>query len=290
MQRHRQRKVVEIDKGLVVVRYTGAEDEARPPNVSVTVNPKHAGFIELVSNPLYPDARLWQPGSGLVVRAAQAGQLFVEVEALEPGGSTAATVQVEALGQGGAPVAVTPAAVAPLVAAAVSGLTVTGHVAGIGDVTVPADAWIAGPQAPARIEGLAIQWPGRPAGLDLHYHVRTAKPAAMAERRIALGGFAGTRGRALPVTGLVLTLSGAASADYRLEVEAAFLGAPLQRMQGRAIDLAGPTGREPLVGLRLRVDALAPAQPVAPPPVTREGGVRVFRSRAATDGALARAG
>jgi hypothetical protein len=285
MDRGSKRKVVDVDKGLLLVRYASADDEAQPPKISVAVNPRHEKNIQLVSNPLHSDALLWQPGTALVFRAAQPGQLFVDVLANAPGGSTAATVKVEMLNQGEA---VQAAAKGPSARDTAGGnlddIRIVGHVAGIGDVTVRAGEWIAGPIAPARIEGLAITWPDKPHGLDLRYSVKLARANAASERITALGGYAGTRGQVLPVVGLTLELAGAAASDYEFSAEAIFLGAAVSRVRGRRLDLAGPTGREPLVGLRLRVEEIAaPLQPVlAPVAGTRASGrVRVFRSRPA---------
>lgn len=283
MDRGSKRKVVDVDKGLLLVRYADADDAAQPPKVSVTVNPRHEKSIQLVSNPLHGDALMWQPGTALVFRATQPGQLFVDVLANAPGGSTAATVKVETLNQGEPAYTALGAPAEPQFAGfSLDSLRILGHVAGIGDVMVKADEWIAGPAAPARIEGLALKWPGRPAGLDLRYSAKLARPNAASDRMTALGGFAGTRGQVLPVVGLTLELAGPGAADFTFAVEAIFLGASVSRARGRKLELAGPTGREPLVGLRLRLEEVAaPVQPtLAPVATTRASGrVKVFRSR-----------
>jgi hypothetical protein len=218
-----------------------------------------------------------------VVRARKPGKLLVEVIALDVGGSTAATVKIETLTQG----ETTAAAASPQISSdlrnSLGGLRLLGHVAGIGDVQSESDEWIAGPEAPARIEGFAIEWLDKPADLALHYSARLARPHEMSGRMTAVGDYAGTRGRALPIVGIALELSGAAATRFQLSVEAAFLSAPLQRSSGRQLDMSGPTGREPLVGLRLRVEEInIPLQP-AQRPISKlkkpSGRVRVFRSR-----------
>lgn len=289
MDRSSKRKVVDVDKGLLLVRYAGAEDERRPPKVCVAVNPRHENNIQLVSNPLHADALLWQPGTSLVFRATKPGQLFVDVLASTPGGSTAATIKVEMLNQGAAPAA--NDAVGAVLPTSATGIRILGHVAGIGDITVDAGEWIAGPAAPARIEGIAIGWPDMPQGLDLRYSVRLARANAASERITPVGGYAGTRGQVLPVVGLSIELAGARAAEFMLEAEAVFLGAAAKRARGRRLDLAGGTGREPMVGLRLRVTDVAAAvvQPeVVPTPTVRASGrVKVFRSRPNPQGARA---
>jgi hypothetical protein len=298
MKSNKQSKVVDVDRGLVLVRYATAGDEIRPPKIEVLVNPKDEKHIEIISNPLHSDAVLREPGGCLVVRAMRPGKLFVEVIPIDDEGSTAATVKVEMLSQGELSEA---RSALPTTRAVGSGsssgvkskvashvaldrIKIIGHVAGIGDVTARADEWVAGPSAPARIEGLSIVWPGRPDDLDIRYCVKLARPHAVSGRMMELGAYAGTRGRALPIVGIRLEMSGAAAAGFRLFSEAAFLGAPIARTSGKQIEMSGPTGREPLVGFRLRLDEIdIPLQPVLTPTATArsQGRVRVFRSRAA---------
>jgi hypothetical protein len=293
MKRNRQSKVVDVDKGLVIVLYATAADEIRPPKIEVLVNPKDQKHIEIISNPLHSEAVLWQPGACLVVRAMQPGKLLVEVIPIGDDGSTAATVKVEMLSQGETPEAqLAPSATAVAVGIGYGPVTkshvdldrlkIIGHVAGIGDVTARADEWLAGPSAPARIEGLSIVWLGKPDDLDIRYCVRLARPHAVSGRMMGLGAYAGTRGRVLPIVGVRLEMSGAAASSFRLVSEAAFLGAPIARTSGKQIEMSGPTGREPLVGFRLRLDEInIPLQPVLTPTARSQGRVRVFRSRAA---------
>jgi hypothetical protein len=295
MKRNKQSKIVDVDKGLVIVRYEKAGDESRPPKIEVLVNPKDEKHIEIISNPLHSEAVLWQPGACLVVRAARPGKLFVEVIPLDDDGSTAATVKVEMLSQGEmsdarlARSASKPAAGFGDSAGAKSRvdldrLKIIGHVAGLGDVMARPDEWIAGPSAPARIEGLSIVWPGKPDDLDIRYCVKLARPHPISGRMMGLGAYAGTRGAALPIVSIRFELSGPAASSFRMVSEAAFLGAPIARASGKQLEMSGPTGREPLVGFRLRLDEIdIPLQPVlAPTSTTRsQGRVRVFRSRAA---------
>lgn len=281
MRRSRQTKAVDVERGLLLVRYATADGRGSPPRVAIDVSPKHRKNIELVLNPEHAEAVLWQPGACLVVRASKPGQLLVDVTPSEAGGSTAATVKLESLTQG------EPEATSWSETTTDAGperLNVLGHVAGIGDVHVRADEWIAGPQAPARIEGLSIDWPDKPESVDLVYSVKLARPHAASGRMMGLRDYAGTRGRALPIVGVTIELSGPGSSDFQLVGEAAFLGSPLVRTIGRRISVGGTTGREPLVGFKLRLDAVnAPLQPL-PPNQRRNkasGDVRVFRAAGA---------
>src|SRR5262249_26083663 len=158
------------------------------------------------------------------------------------------------------------------------------HVASIGDVVVNANEWLAGPAAPSRIEGISIEWPGKPEDVDIRYSVKTARPQTVSGRIVDLGSFAGTRGKAMPVGGLTLELSGTGASNIQFNVEAFFLGSPATRITGRQIVLAGQTGREPLVGLRVGLEeASAKSQTQrtlsGARPSRASNGVRVFRSR-----------
>ena len=138
--------------------------------------------------------------------------------------------------------------------------------------------------APSRIEGISIEWPGKPDDLDIYYAVKTPKPQTASGRKMAVGSFAGTRGKAMPLVGLILELSGPAAAEFQLAVEAIFLGSPATRITGKQVVASGPTGREPLVGLRLSVENVAATARPQPKPAAAKsaqpaGRVRVFRSR-----------
>jgi hypothetical protein len=76
---------------------------------------------------------------------------------------------------------------------------------------------------------------------------------------MGLGSFAGTRGKAMPIVGLMLEISGPSAGSLQFVVEAIFLGAATTRISGRRVVAAGPTGREPLVGLRVALEKVPAA-------------------------------
>ena len=294
------RKIVNLERGLFLIEYRGAGDEASPAKVVVSQVPGR-GRVEFVAHPDFPDdLTLWQPNSALVVRAFEPSVLHITVSPTRPGGTRAAEVSIRPITPGTSP------------ASTVIDLEVirlVGHVAGRGDVAVALGEWIAGPSAPSRIEGLALQWPNQPSGLEIKYSVRIGSVQAPMSPTVGAGQFAGSRGRALPLTGLIMEISGNLSAHYNLIADAIFLSQPAMRASGKRVVLAGPTGQEPLVGLRLSLqpvqDAVAappkqaqnpparatnpparatnpPASAAPAPPPQRSaaaGRVRVFRSR-----------
>jgi hypothetical protein len=292
MEHARQQQTVTIGRGLFLVRYAAAEDAARPPMIRLAPDPTANRDIGFLLHPDHKEAVLWEPESCLVVRALAPGKLSVEVASVEKGGSAAATVRIEPLSQG------TSASAIALANGSASGshcdlssFRVVGHIAGTGDRLVKANEWLAGPLAPSRIEGISIDWPDKPSDLEIRYAAKTATPQPVSGRAMDLGSFAGTRGKKMPIVSLLLEMSGAAALGLQFIVEAIFLGAPIKRITGRRVVVSGPTGREPLVGLRLSAEnASAAEHPRAQPSASKPPGtavkprgsadrVRVFRNR-----------
>jgi hypothetical protein len=284
MERAPQQRTITIDRGLFLVRYAAAENQEQPPRVRISADPSSKKSITFVLSPEESEPVLWQPDTCLVVRAEAAGKLGVQVIPMEEGGSTAATVRIEPISQG-------KTAAPPMSNGAtpdLDALRLLGHVTGLGDVTVTADEWIGGPSSPMRIEGIAIDWPEQPMDLQIRYAVKTARPMPTSGQTMELGSFAGTRGRAMPIVGLMLELSGPAAARHQFCVEAIFLGSPATRIISNRVVASGPTGREPLVGLRLSLNSVEAAEELKTKVLTNKHGgaaerVRVFRSRPKSD-------
>jgi hypothetical protein len=276
MKREKQRRVLDVERGLFLVEYATAADESDPPKISLAADAESQQALQLLLPPGETEATLWRPGACLVLRATAPGKLIVEVEPLSRTSSAFSTVRVEPLSVGrAAQPGQTGDSGEPL---DLTGFTLIGHIAGRGDVQVKADEWLAGPSAPSRIEGVAIAWRGKPVGVDMRYLVNTARPQAISQRPLNIGEFAGTRGKALPLVGVAFEVIGDAASKIQLAAEAIFLGSPASRAVGRRVSLSGPTGREPLVGLKLTLEKTggATTRPVERDNVSR---VRVFRGR-----------
>jgi len=255
--------------------------------VKVSADPTSDQDVSFI---LYPDESepvLWQPDTCLVVRATASAKLAVQVVPTQEGGSTAATVRIEPLNQGKA--AAPPHGDKPEYRTSNSSgaFRLLGHLTGRGDVLADADEWLAGPAAPSRIEGISLAWPNKPSDLKIRYAVKTARPQPISGQAVELGSFAGTRGKAMPIVGLMFEISGAAAERYQLSIETIFLGSPSTRTTGSRVVVYGPTGREPLVGLRVKLAAIASQakpstsqiNPSKRKPRPSNSAVRVFRSR-----------
>jgi hypothetical protein len=252
-----QQKTLDMQRGLFLIKYESSEDRHSPPTVHISPDNGSESSIELILPPEADRAVLWSPGASLVVRATDNGRLRLVVTPAHANGSASARVQVVSLSNDPAGVRLAEAA-GPL---DLTNFRVLGHVAGRGDVIVDAEHWIAGPLSPSRIEGFAIQWPDQVPGLALRYSVAVGGPRPSRGSLVDAGTFVGTRGRALPLIGAMLEISGPAANGQQLVVDSIFLGSPQTRAVGQKVVLSGPTGREPLVGLRVRIDPVD--QPIA---------------------------
>ncbi len=281
-----QQKFLSLDRGLFFINYKSAEDSASPPCVIVAPTEGHERRMELILHPDATEPTLYSPNSGLVVRINTPATLQVQVRPARPGGSRSAIVRVEQIQAGRMPDAAGPGKGVGL-HVATEGLKVLGHVAGRGDIVVGPNAWIAGPAAPSRVEGVALEWPDKPASVDIRYAVQLANGQTGSGKMVPLGTYAGTRGRSLPLTGVVLEMSG--TDELKFVAEAGFLNAPTLRAVGSRVVLSGPTSREPLVGIRIGIERSAPAEVVGTSAIPRKSAgsarVRVFRSQQLQAGA-----
>ena len=259
MEPFSQQKTLDMERGLFLIKYKSSESTDYPPTVSLVAEQgsEEFGRIDLAAG--CRRGRLVVARRQLGREGNTKGPRQRHGHGGEPNGSMAARVQVLPLSvdPGGAKERELAAAQLDL-----SNFRVLGHVAGRGDVIVDADNWIGGPLAPSRIEGIAIQWPGKPQDLILRYAVTVGGPRPIMGQFVEAGGFAGTRGRALPVVGATLEIEGPNAARHQLVIESIFLGSPQSKIVGRRVVLAGPTGREPLVGLRIRIESADQPIPV----------------------------
>jgi hypothetical protein len=238
--------------------------------------------MELMAAPGLPADTLSAPGMVLVIRSESAAEVSIVVKPAPGSHSASAELKLERLLSADIPFKEIPSRLGIKKAPPVSNVQILAHVAGRGDVLVPSGEWVAGPEFPSQIEGLTLQWPGKPVGVDLEYGVTIGTRSGQRLPVRRTGEFAGTRGRGLPITSFALTLRG--GEGLSLQVEGLFLGAAPVVKTGHEVSLTGPTGREPLVGLRVSLLGLQiqtasksrnPTKTL--PPSNDKDRVRVFR-------------
>lgn len=244
-----------VGTGLYLLRYVSAPAADNPPVVAVNQHP-HNRNITLLSAPGGSDGYLEAPGDCIVVRAGTSGSLSLVISADDPYTPLDAELRLERIVSSSQdlqePARATP--VRPrIVASARSGLAILAHVSRRGDVVAEPGEWICGPDLPLPIEGLEVQWPNRPDGVELRYTVVSSRGGQKRSLPAMAGKFAGTRGKAAPLIAVELALGGPAASGYELRADALFLGAAIVAQRGRRLSFAGPSGREPLVGFRFEI-------------------------------------
>lgn len=263
---------VRVSAGLFVLRYASSRGGLEAPTIVLSAFP--GSGVEIVSADGAIEPRLYAPGDAVVVRAMQDSALQATIIPQRVGGSRDAQLVFERVSVSAPAFASAPAA--RPVAIAPRTLTQPGmlaHVARRGDVVVSPGEWICGPQLPMVIEGVEVVWPDRPADVDIVASCVMESRGRRSSPIVASGNFVGSRGKAAPIVALSLRLVGPGAASYRLNVDALFLGAQVRSVSGASVEVTGPSGREPLVGLRLTVglvgeepDLRSAYVPVAPRP------------------------
>jgi hypothetical protein len=244
-------RVLRVSRGLFVFRYVSSRAGIEAPEVMISVEP--GSGVEIISSDGSPRPVLRNPGDAVVVRADRDSSMRAAITPVRAGGSRDAQFVFERI-------ALSPPAddyhsepadhyghvpfSPPMILA---------HVARRGDVTVASGEWVCGPQFPMVIEGIQVVWPDRPHDVDLVVGCQINSRGRRVFPPAPSGNFVGTRGKAAPLIGVSLALVGRNAAGYRLACEALFLGCQVQAQEGSDLELSGPTGLEPLVGLRIRV-------------------------------------
>jgi hypothetical protein len=271
-----------VNSGLYVLRYASASAQTDCPALSIKPSPTDGKGISLLPAPGHVGCDLVSPGDCILVRAERPGALEVTVTASRAGGSLEAEVKLEriALPKGDAEELQSQRGFRR----GEPDVQILGHVARQGDVVSAQGEWMCGPDEPASIEGFELRWPNKPDGVELHYTVTIGSERRQRLEEKVSGQFAGTRGKSLPLVGLTMALSGRRAGDYELQADALFRGSPVIAKNGAELAFSGPTGREPLVGLRLFVVAtrndpenVRPLDRTGAVVMRQVGRVRVYR-------------
>ncbi len=297
--------VVPVDRGMHLLRYLSASDATFSPIAEVRQGSGSEGAIEIISAPGVPFSKLARPGSCLVIRAEQAGELVVTLSARSVGGSLDAAFRLESitsieevenwrriLSEEASPanspdvLGISRAGNSVDMGSPVqkAGVSLLAHLSRRGDVLVSEGQWVGGPDAPSAVEGLELRF-AKGSDVDVEMQVLIGVRQPRWTDWVKSGVFAGTRGRGLPITGFRLRLRGGELSALEMNVEGLFLGSMVNARNGREIEMISAAG-DPLVGLKF---AFRSGEKIVAqrsfPPAGRERGPRVRVFRASASGA-----
>ncbi|WP_298353021.1 hypothetical protein [Rhodoblastus sp.] len=280
--------MVDVDRGLFILRYVSGAASGPSPIAMLRAAEGSESFVEILSAPGLVNGFLAGPGDCAVIRAERPSRLELKIRPQGAGGSLDASFRVDPVWGSAAPPSVVDSRRQIGGHEAGDGaFKLVAHVARRGDVAADPGVWIAGPEAPAAIEAVGIRG-SLPAGVGIEIQplLGTSPPRWL--DWAPSGSFVGTRGRALPLAGLRMRVTGPQGVEGRLAVDALFLGSPITSQEGREVEIVGPAGNEPLVGLRVglvmatdqREEAAQASATADSGPVerTKESRIRVFRA------------
>lgn len=272
-----ERRDLRIPRGVVIVRYAASKSGRAAPSLVLSV--PHGSGAELIDLAERAEQTLPKPGTATVIRAQRDTVVSLEVVPVQPGGSLDAEIHIERMVVSAAEperaAPFVPAAPALVSADALADFEILAHVSRRGDILAGNGEWICGPQVPMSIEGIELRLGRLAPDLDIMMSGASRSRAPVAFPVSPAGTFIGTRGRAAPLTTLSFSLIGRAAPAFQLSVDALFLASPIVSRLGNAIELSGPTGNEPLVGLRLALRAAG--QPGVQAPTMQPGAVLPVR-------------
>lgn len=283
---------IQVEAGLYSLSYVKSRSAESWPSVEVRASPESAQSVEVMSSPFESNGMISEPGGCVVLRVERSCQVQIIVRPHPGSNNDEAELQLESLHRAkaaraheGAPALQQAAGGAPSHA-----VRLLGHVSRRGDVHVTDGSWLAGPDAPAPIEGLSLALEQTIDHLSLEYQVMIGGPGGGWTPWLSHGQFAGTRGQFKPLVGVRARLAGQPSEGLSLEVQALFLGASVDTSRGTEVELMSPAGVDPLVGFKLAIvparseakrDANHTPGHIVQPSETRAGRVRVFRASGA---------
>lgn len=248
-------QIVEVRRGLYALRYVSALSGKISPRITAETDSE--AEIELIGLPGARYATLSEPGDLLVVRAFGPAQLRLKVTPASDGGSIVADVRLEDLKSIGLVNSDQPSPNELSIYEAQSPeIEILGHLSRVGDILTEAREWVAGPPRPSNIEGIRIAWLNQPPNVKLSVEGISGGRAQGKIAPTCPDGLIGSRGRAIPLVGLNLSLSGTAATRYNLIVESLFRGCQINETRGRSVELSGPTGSEALIGLKIDIQVL----------------------------------
>ena len=281
-----------VPRGLYILRYQWGAADSEHPVAAAAPAPGFEDVIQVISEPGSAEGQLEHPGSVALVRATDNGKLRIGVRRRGSNGSLDAAFKLESVGISSDRklVAVEASAIA-LRAPSPSPSAVArnpngsdealflAHVSRRGDVSVKANEWAGGPDAPGRIEGFELLGFGKD-GLQVEAQVLSRGIEPTWSEWFGAGVFGGTRGRNQPLLGVRLRLIGEQAHYFIVHAEAVFLGSAIVSKRGREVECVSQTRRDPLVGFRFEICSERRASARPAPGHEEQPRVRIFRARA----------
>lgn len=216
-------RLLSLEPGLYIARYASLHDAERPCLISLQPTLIGKSTVDFFPGESVVRNTLAQLGDTLIIRVKNGcGTLLITEYQLQGVSLQTVDLRIDRIDTSEAilrPTSGNADIGQPGARAATVALELTGHFAeGVSSVHATT---LGDPARTQRLEGFRIDWPGRPAGVDLAYGCQIA---GVLQPAVTTGQFLGTSNKQLPITAIALALVGPRRADYRLEAWAAFAG------------------------------------------------------------------
>lgn len=156
------------------------------------------------------------------------------------------------------------------------GLSLIGHIEGIGDAVASEGDYLGDPNTPLRVEGFQAMWPDHPRDVDLAYSVTLEGLGST--QTVTTGHFCGSKGESRRVTEVTFTLVGANAHKFELEGVAHFSGGFSVPITS-GLPASGPSGLEHLTALKLGIAIAQPDIQQAVNPWDQSPRTKIFKAK-----------
>lgn len=280
--------VAAVTAGLFALRYVACAGNGSS-RVIVSADAEMGRRVNILYSPGVENGVLRKPGDTCVISASAPCGLLVTTLGDGSRVPDAVTLKLDRIDEPKsveaempAPRAASAGQVRPSSVGTPVGIRVIGHVQSVGDVAVQGGEMLRGEGGNGRIEGFAIEWPKRPAGVDISYGCAVRGLGRLPDG--VVGEFVGTRQQARGINGVSFSLIGKDAAEYELQVEARFSDGTSFGPGPAPVNFVGSTGREILVGLSLSLSKVlgggaALRRDIAPATSSTSRQARVFRAQ-----------
>ncbi|MBX3539698.1 MAG: hypothetical protein KF735_18810 [Chelatococcus sp.] len=249
-------RMIKLSRGLFALRYLAADDDRQPPAIGVQTGPRSREALTIVGGPDSEEGFLCKPGDAAVLVSQGDAIIVVTTYVGRHALSDGVKLKLDQIDRLSARDSELVRAARPQRAKAVprdrrAPVFLSGHVEGIGALSLKAGERLGEAGSSHVIEGFAIHWPRRPVGVDIAYGCADVGGSLAVET--LTGDFVGTRGKGGAIGGLFVRLVGERAGQFALDAEAVFAGGRRVVSSSQALEALVEEEAAPLVALSVAV-------------------------------------
>ncbi|CAH1658367.1 conserved hypothetical protein [Hyphomicrobiales bacterium] len=249
-------RMIKLSRGLFALRYLAAEDGRQPPAIGVQTGPRSRKALTIVGGPDSEEGFLSKPGDAAVLVSQGDAIIVVTTYVGKHAISDGVKLKLDQIDRLNARDSellrmAGPQRVKVIPQERRVPVFLSGHIQGIGALSLKAGQWLGEARSSHGIEGFAIHWPRRPVGVDIAYGCAAVGGSLTGET--LTGDFVGARGTGGAVESLFVRLVGEKAGQFALDAEAVFADGRHVVSSSQALEARAGAGSAPLVALSVAV-------------------------------------